>query len=586
MRKLFNFFAAALVMLAAASCEKNEVLPDNNSEGKVVTLKASINNGGTKTSLGTGVWDDKSEQIVYPVLWSEGDAIAVIQTINEETKIFKFVLKDGINTTTGVFQLVAYENCGYEVEDFDATKEVKAFYPFEGISLNDGSINYTVPATQTYTTTVVNEVVCSTFGNGASPMAAYAGNAATGLNFENLFGVLKLQLKGADYEKVTSIVITSDKALNGEAQIVGGAIALQGEAAENKKVTLDCSADGGVALNQGEATDFHIALPAGASGLKVLINTNNGSYYKEVPSQDANSNPINAITAGNILKMRELNTTNMAPAYIENGVYLGDGVALPAEKDSEGNPTKYLIWAPVNCGYDENHQYGLLYQWGRKYGQGYVGETPAAEKKNEKLTSADAGSYEVNKNNFYYVDPSSVGYNPEYYNWLNSAVDNLWYNNVPGATSKKTQYDPCPAGWRVPTSDEMKSLSSRFSTSGPYPGASEKNKENFDSEKGYYFYGVVTDEASAVNKVFFPAAGGLLINGLYETGEYYDGELTRGYRGNYWTSTINGTYSHSLIFGKAFDSDYEVWYYQLYIKEDSPRASGFSVRCVKDMPQS
>ena len=568
MRKFMNIFAAALVMLAAASCEKNEVLPDNNSEGKIVTLKASINNGGTKTSLG----GEKGSDDKYPVLWSEGDKIAVIQDLN----FYIFTLEGEGGTASGTFT-------SSDAEGFNPEGGYSAFYPAEAfVSVESTTYNYNFSQTQYYAQ--------NSFGAGVMPMDTYKvgeGSPDKVLKFINVFGVLKLQLKGAADEKVTSIVVTSDNALSGEAKLVTGAIKLLGETAEYKKVTLDCSADGGVALNQDKATDFHIALPAGATGLKVLINTNNGSYYKEVPSQDANSNPINAITAGNILKMRELNTKNMAPAYIENGVYLGDGVALPAEKDSEGNPTKYLIWAPVNCGYDENHQYGLLYQWGRKYGQGYYGETPAAEMMSEKLTSADAGSYEVNKNNFYYVDPSSVGYNPEYYNWLNSAEDNLnlWYNNDSGATSKKTQYDPCPAGWRVPTSDEMKSLSSGFSTSNN-PGASDKNKENFDSEKGYYFYGVVTDEASAVNKVFFPAAGCLLINGRYETGEYYDGELTRGYRGNYWTSTINGTYSHSLIFGKTFDSDYEVWYYQLYIKEGSPRASGFSVRCVKDMTQS
>ena len=558
-----NIFAAALVVLAAASCEKNEVLPDS-TEGKVVTLSATIDNGGTKTALGAKDGD------TYPVFWSEGDEIAVIQEEGENVgSVYTFTLSKG-----GAGKASATFECN-NAEGFNPDLDYRAVYPASSVVLSAGKFDgYSFSATQSY--------VQNSFGVGAMPMETdkYRGTNKP-LIFSNVFGVLKLQLNGAADEKVTSIVVTSDNALSGEAELIPGSVVLKGTADENKKVTLDCSADGGVVLDPGTATDFHIALPAGAeSGLSLMIHTDKASYYKQVPVHDKNK-----VVAGSILKMPELNTTNMAPAYIENGVYRGDGVALPAEKDSEGNPTKYLIWAPVNCGYDDNHQYGLLYQWGRKYGQGYVGEEPTIVKKNEKLTSADAGSYEVNKNNFYYVDPSSVGYNPEYYNWLNYAEDNLWYNNDSGATSKKTQYDPCPAGWRVPTSDEMKSLSSRFSTSAN-PGASEKNKVELESEKGYYFYGVVTDEASAVNKVFFPAAGCLLINGLYETGEYYDGELTRGYRGNYWTSTINGTYSHSLIFGKAFDSDYEVWYYQLYIKEGSPRASGFSVRCVKDMPQS
>ena len=47
----------------------------------------------------------------------------------------------------------------------------------------------------------------------------------------------------------------------------------------------------------------------------------------------------------------------------EFGVNHGIGVAI-------GN----AIWAPVNCGYHkDNYKYGKLYQWGRKYGQGYIG---------------------------------------------------------------------------------------------------------------------------------------------------------------------------------------------------------------------
>ena len=348
MRKLFNFFAAALVMLAAASCEKNEVLPDNNSEGKVVTLKASINNGGTKTSLG----GEKGSDDKYPVLWSEGDSIAVIQEdIDSENygSVYTFTLSEG-----GAGKASATFECN-NANGFNPDLEYRAVYPASSVVLLDGKFDgYGFSDTQSY--------VQNSFGVGAMPMQT---NMYIGTNnpliFSNVFGVLKLQLKGAADEKVTSIVITSDNALNGEANLELGKIVLSGASDENKKVTLDCSANGGVALNQDKATDFHIALPAGATGLKVLINTNKGSYYKEVPSQDASSNPINAITAGNILKMPELNTTNMAPAYIENGVYLGDGVALPAEKDSEGNPTKYLIWAPVNCGYDALNTSGLKY---------------------------------------------------------------------------------------------------------------------------------------------------------------------------------------------------------------------------------
>lgn len=545
MRKLFNLFAAALVVLAAVSCEKNEVLPSNNSEGKVVTLKASINNGGTKTSLrGEKGSDDK-----YPVLWSEWDEISVIQG----SSYYTFVLLEGKGETSGTFMYPAEQ-----APNFNPEENYTAFYPASSVSFNDAEekVQYTISGTQSYAE--------NSFGPGAMPMAASSTGGTTFI-FNNLFGVLKLQLKGADGEKVTSIVITSSNALNGEAQLVEGAIALQGTSDENKKVTLDCSANGGVALNPGTATDFHIALPEGASGLKVLINTNNGSYYKEVPSQDASSNPINAITAGNILKMLELNTTNMAPAYIENGVYLGDGVALPAEMDSEGNPTKYLIWAPVNCGYDATHKYGLQYQWGRKYGQGYDGETPAAVLENDLIISVEAGSDEANKNNYYYK-------------WLDSDSNseddyNMWYNNTPEATNTKTQYDPCPEGWRVPTNGELISLiygltedHIQIGQQSNWATISDSNDKH-DGLAGLWFYGNEEEPTDSSPKVFFPAAGYRYY--IYSTSQF------RGFMGNYWSSSRNQVgFAWSLEFSNTFEIDVR----SIAIFPNN----GCSVRCVKE----
>ena len=555
MRKLFNLFAAALVMVAAVSCEKNETLPDNNSEGKVVTLKASINNGETRTSLGAKVDD------IYPVLWSAGDAISVIQG----SSAYTFVLSpECAGETSGTFMYLAEL-----APSFNPEENYTAFYPANSVSVNDvdGTVQYTILGTQYYAE--------NSFGSGAMPMAA-TSIGGTSFIFNNLFGVLKLQLKGDANEKVTSIVVTSDKALNGEAQLDGGAITLQGTSDENKKVTLDCSADGGVVLNPETATDFHIALPAGVHELSVCFVTNKGVYYKTT---------VQNIESGRIIKMASLNTKTSSDfpngnmSYVENGVYIGEGVALPA---GEG---KTIIWAPVNCGYHAtDYPYGKMYQWGRKDGQRYYYPNAATQ---EEIVDGpiDWGIYIAG--NYSNVFIKNEVPSDRVRDWLRDPESGLWGNGT------KTDHDPCPAGWRVPTSDEMKSLSSRFSPSENNPEASDKNKENFDSEKGYYFYGV-TDEASDVNKVFFPAAGDLLPNGECGTwGEYDDDEELikhndRGYKGFYWTSTTNanGTYSHSLIFGKMFDSDYEVWSYQLSIKENSPRASGFSVRCVKDMTQS
>ena len=551
MRKFMNIFAAALVMLAAASCEKNEVLPDNNSEGKVVTLKASINNGGTKTSLGQGVWEEGDPK-VYPVLWSEGDAIAVIQGEGEETKIFKFVLQGQGKTAEGEFQLEVYDGCDYTLEEnaFNASAEIHAFYPFEGISLNgDGSINYTVPAIQTYTTTVVDEVVCSTFGNGASPMAAYAGNAAAGLSFENLFGVLKLQLKGAVNEKVFGIEIISDNSLKGNAQLTiddaSSSISLTSTESSDKKVILKCME--GVLLST--PTD----LPANATNLKVLIHTNVGSYTKDIPVSVKNS-----IKAGQILLMPELILgTSVAPIiYKENGVSLGNGIAIPT---SDGT---FTIWAPVNCGYHaENFKYGKLYQWGRKDGQGYyninngvefayndLGGGPSITNGPISWENYVAGNY---SNVFFKVTITDD--NPG--DWVSPQKPDLWGNGT------KTDHDPCPDGWRVPTNDELIGLTktSQYSSGYGY---------------GYWCSGNNPSNGS------YPRILLQYYNGYH--GYNADYGTNRTASAYYWSSTTDGVKSKCVSIAKGLSYPYD-----MFLRNYSnQRANAYSVRCVKDMTQS
>lgn len=542
MRKFMNIFAAALIMLAAASCEKNEVLPDNNSEGKIVTLNASINNGGTKTSLGAAVWEEGDPK-VYPVLWSEGDAIAVIQEdINSENygSVYIFTLSTGANTTLATF------TCD-NTNGFNPDLDYRAVYPASSVLTSNGEFcGYSFSATQSY--------VQNSFGVGAMPMET---NMYRGTNnpllFSNAFGVLKLQLKGTDNENVTSIVVTSDNALSGEAGHSGGNIVLNGTAAENKKVTLDCSANGGVALNQETATDFHIALPAGAeSGLSLMIHTDKASYYKQVPVDVKNR-----VVAGSILAMPVLDLTEPLNPYLD----LGDGIPLVTTDGS------VIVWAPVNCGYDNEHKVGLLYQWGRKYGQGYANKGDVVNFINERPTLA-TGTAEENRNKFYKGEAGDG-------DWLvqeqrSSSLWNSGYEESP----VKTEYDPCPEGWRVPTNSELITLwVGEPNPSHPtYKTAPSDQVGEKDGIKGFWAKSEV-----GVNKVFFPVY--YVLN--------WNSTNTNGYAGGgnssaYWSSTAgnsNNAFSEALdiVFSGAN---------LILVASEKQRAFGYSVRCVKDMTQS
>lgn len=545
MRKMMNIFAAALVMLAALGCEKNETLPDNNQHNGKITLTAVIGNGGTKTSLGT------LDNGQYPVLWSEGDAIAVINGEN----VFGFTLKAGEGgKTKGIFELT-----DGPAESFDPQQEIKAFYPdsdVNAVSYDGTKITYNVPQQQTF--------VSGSFGNGAMPMAAYrAAGSTTALSFDNLFGVLKLQLKGAAGETVTSIAVTSDKVLNGAADVsigaLGKSITLSDTDDENKTMTLDCGTDG-KELSTENITEFLIALPANVASekhsLKITVNTKLGNAEKSYTL-----NTEQAISAGMIKKMPVI---DLSIAYIENGVYYGDGIALPK------SATETLIWAPVNCGYDENHKYGLLYQWGRKDGSGYDDGSTFIETNIQRYSDQNNpvaypwdGTSEISPDaNTLYFDT--------YADWISMRNDNLWYS-----TTNKTQYDPCPVGWRVPTNAELITLVTGLTQDNSVSGFSSHCETINDTEDKYYgmsgfwFYGNTAETTG--NKVFFPAAGTLSPG---RGGEFQ----LRHEVGYYWSSSKNSS---------------EAWYLSFLVAEDlgnrgtvssnyAVRAYGRSVRCVKE----
>ena len=228
----------------------------------------------------------------------------------------------------------------------------------------------------------------------------------------------------------------------------------------------------------------------------------------------------------------------------EYGVNHGKGIAIGA-----------TVWAPVNCGYkaasdaDKGYQYGKLYQWGRKYGQGYDtsydADEPAIE---EGPVSLKYGQNEDNSNVFF---TSTSDFR---YDWLSTQDDKLWNSGTESAPVK-TEYDPCPEGWRVPTYTELEILISKSSWT------------TNDGQEGYWFsgasdtkYDVPVDEDT---KVFFPAAGYRRNGDGFANG--------RGSYGYYWFSSPNGSNAYDLRFVSN----------GTYANDSSSRAFGYSVRCVQ-----
>ena len=228
------------------------------------------------------------------------------------------------------------------------------------------------------------------------------------------------------------------------------------------------------------------------------------------------------------------------------------------ENQGKGIPIGNVVWAPVNCGYHkDNYKYGKLYQWGRKYGQGYSGNLYDVDGQNiGKVSDATVPTIEnggisvvtgnhTSKSNVFYT--GTYAYN---YDWVDPRDDKLW-NSGTESNPEKSQYDPCPAGWRVPTYAELSELSKNYS--------SWTTDEN--GRTGYWFGGA-SSYVETVSLLFLPAAGS-----RNNTGK----AINRGSGGHYWSSR---PYSDN-IYGLHFNCNRA-------IMTTYARAEGKSVRCVQD----
>ena len=229
--------------------------------------------------------------------------------------------------------------------------------------------------------------------------------------------------------------------------------------------------------------------------------------------------------------------------YIADGVNYGKGIAI-------GD----VVWAPVNCGYEaptdtyKGYPYGKLYQWGRPYGQGY-GDNDASYPSGDNLVEGpvmpSVGKADENKDK-YYVSMSSE-------DWSKVQKDDLW-NSGTEENPKKTEYDPCPEGWRIPTYAELDKLSKNSSWI------------TVENQNGRYFCGDYTYLDNAP-QVFFPAAG--------FRRQWDVLPLGRGGGGEYWSSEpCSAGCSYHLTFGEGGNP----FMYHL----NSGRAYGYSVRCVQE----
>jgi len=101
MRKLS---VLAMAMIVMASCAKENVQPnENNDQSNILEIGLT----STKTALGEEI--KEGNKSFFPIVWSEGDEIAVIENMGVEGKqnVSVYRLKEGAGTANGIFEHIS-----------------------------------------------------------------------------------------------------------------------------------------------------------------------------------------------------------------------------------------------------------------------------------------------------------------------------------------------------------------------------------------------------------------------------------------------------------------------------------------------
>ncbi len=543
MKRIFCLFASMLTLSWA--CQQEELNLNDVSPRVHIYAETESFEEETKTSINSS----------NSVVWSQGDYIAAF--LNSTKAVRYQVTDESVGTPNGDFVEAPLSGGGLSSGNELGINAL--VYPFESDLIfsnhevsGDDVLSYeiqrvTIPSVQTYQ--------ANSFPDESFIMIAVTKNEKDyNFNFRNASGALKLQLKGNSSVKSIEIKGNSDELLSGDATVIVSTTAapeiIMSESA-SKTVTLDCGE--GVQLNEQEATLFMMTLPPTpfSNGFTITI-TDTAGNTKELST--TKPNPVNRSRS---LRMPTVTLESATPAPADNdyideyGVNRGPGVEIDG-----------VVWAPVNCGYHAtDYKYGKLYQWGRKYGQGYSGPLYEDGKRvgyildatyptvedgtiKEGGVSLAEGQSQSNKDVFF---TSTSEFNDD---WLYPQDSKLW-NSGTEENPVKTDNDPCPDGWRVPTYNELNELRSNHSSW----------TKNAEGQSGYWFSGTIT-YAEGVPRIFLPAAG-------YRFNS--DGAAdNRGYYGKYWSSKPN-----------SYDA-YDLGFHSGRVSLGSHfRADGYYVRCVQ-----
>lgn len=219
----------AMAMIVMASCAKENVQPNENNDQSNDRRILEIGLASTKTQLG------KEDNGFFPIVWSEGDEIAVIENMGVEGQnVSVYRLKEGAGTANGIFEHISGDAFPKVITD--------VVYPASAVVPNSTliseipivNVSSLVPKDQTQSYEAGN------FDKNAAVMYFHRNNAADKIVLEPLSSIICIPIKGFDDNDVVT------------------AVKWQNMDGRTATVTLNCP--NGVKLAKGQATNFYLSI--------------------------------------------------------------------------------------------------------------------------------------------------------------------------------------------------------------------------------------------------------------------------------------------------------------------------------------
>ncbi len=359
-----NTLICVVALLLFPACQKEE--SDQPME-KDAVLSASIEQQVLPSSTKTVLASDLS------VEWKADDAIKVFDNMGNSIKL---VAESAGTSSRFVEPAVSAKDIGFS--DIAMSCGIYPYSSGASYDTSNGSITFSLPETQIYEP--------NSFGQDANVTVGVVTD--DNIDFKNVCGVLRLQLKGgASVKKVKKIVLTGKEYLWGTFSVNpanAGTTGASYVSGGGTSLTLDCShygetslnaGDGGVELNSGSDIDFNIIVPVGAfaSGFTVTIydigdtystntpiygtvtatatNTIVRSQIKEMPVK------IASLLTSDFAELEYLKSTNTEKSYINSGWNADNNSGFEVKFNPKGEGTWEQLFSARET--DHHRQFGM-----------------------------------------------------------------------------------------------------------------------------------------------------------------------------------------------------------------------------------